>query len=434
MPTSSVAQAARSGRPLGAKVLGTAPVHRPAPHVQLDVGGHAVRQGADRGRGSGKPPASKLTVGGDGAPASDAPGTQRANVTPEEKAAQLERELQNLRQQIGLQQEQQQRHTESFAMDASFSSLPDWPPPTPAPRPSTADRQAARAAAGQRVAVNEFEAMVVKKLIARTPLGGPDGAGALKMLVRAFTYYDAALVGSVTSAQFAQVLCKLGCVASLPPSDVMRPLVKGLFEKHARDGELHYRSFAVDVLKAQGVRVPAADAEVEEAKAHANDWIVATSVRQVLARRNLEHSEPHRSRADRTNQMHADLLPRGAWEEPSIAARAADEASYYRVPRIHDVIDNGIYPVAALRGRLHGGKKGREELSHIRDDQLMRQELKRQETEQYAKAARAEVRRAWEDGEAQAKAEWQRHRQQRDALGGMAPGQALAAAARRRAM
>jgi len=231
---------------------------------------------------------------------------------------------------------------------------------------------------------------------------------------------------------FFKVLEKLGCVSSLPPSDAVRPLAEGLFHRHAPSGELHYKTFAVEVLRLHGVRVPAAEADAREAQALANGWQVATSVQQALARRNLEPSQPHRSRADRANQMHADLLPRGAWEDPTIAARAAEEGAAYRIARLHDVIDGG--PAAALRGRLAGGAKGRQEATRIREEQDLRRDQRRAEAEEYAKQGRANVLRAWEDHQLNAKQMWEKKRQEVDRLGGLAPGEAMALAARRRAM
>ena len=60
----------------------------------------------------------------------------------------------------------------------------------------------------------------------------------------------------------------------------------------ARDGELEYKPFAVEILKRHEVRVPAADAQAREAREHERPWQLATSVQQVLERRNLFTSQP----------------------------------------------------------------------------------------------------------------------------------------------
>ena len=52
-----------------------------------------------------------------------------------------------------------------------LESLPSWPPPTP-PAPEPVDRERER----MRKRVEDYEATLVRKLIARTP-AGPEGAG-----------------------------------------------------------------------------------------------------------------------------------------------------------------------------------------------------------------------------------------------------------------
>jgi hypothetical protein len=102
LPISSVAMAQRDGKSLNEKVLGTAPPPKPLP-VPGQSGWPPRPTGRDdRGRGRGRPPSGKLTVGAEGGPApeADAATSQRSNVTLQEKAAQLERELQQLKQQM----------------------------------------------------------------------------------------------------------------------------------------------------------------------------------------------------------------------------------------------------------------------------------------------------------------------------------------------
>ena len=430
MPTSSVAMAQRDGKSLNEKVLGTAPPPTPLP-VPGQSGWPPRPTGReDRGRGRGRPPSGKLTVGAEGGPApeADAATSQRSNVTLQEKAAQLERELQQLKQQMA-------GRPASASLAETTSRLPDFPPPPP-PRPSTADREAARAAFIQRRAVDEFEAILVQKLIARTPLGGIEETGALKTLTRAFTYYDAAQMGTVTLEGFTKVLAKLGCITTVPPSDRMRPLVAGLFAKYARDGELEYKPFAVEILKRHEVRVPAADALAREAREHERPWQLATSVQQVLERRNLFTSQP--PAASRIYNPELDL-----WEESTRAVHSKEEGEAYLARRIHDIVEYGTF--AEMRGRLAAGTKGLAQCKRLHAEDLQRRkestvvaELNehakaQQEWRREADAARREGRIFLDENERRAKTMWEQHQKNVQRLGGLTPGAAIAAKYRSRA-
>ena len=316
-------------------------------------------------------------------------------------------------------------------INSSYYSLPATPPPPPQP----IDRDALL----RRKKIDEYEALLVKKLVARTPKG-PEGEGALRVLTHAFTYYDQDGGGLVNLAEFTRVLAKLGCVSALPPSDIVRPLVEGLFAKHAKAGQVHYREFAVAVLRNAGIRVPAADGAAREAEAQARDWHYSTAVRQALARRNLDHSVPAvpatYTPAPYTpagpyaaHQMHPEV--REAWAEPSTAARAKQEGAAYRIPPRRDVVES--FDLAAMRGRLPGGSKG------VRAYEGLKAEHERQTRQaraSYGRSAREAFEREhaeYVNRDASTLNNWRLKLNEIEKLKGLTPGE-YAATQRRRAM
>ena len=140
----------------------------------------------------------------------------------------------------------------------------------------------------------------------------------------------------------------------------------------------------------------------------------------------LDHSVPHKA-----YQMHTEV--RAAWEEPSVAARAAEEAAAYRVPRLDDVIQTGI-SAAALRGRLKSGAKGFDDFQRLKVAEVERYDTKRQQYEEQMKEGRGRVMQGWEDHILNAKADWAKKAQDVERRGGLTPGQYAANARRRRAM
>lgn len=400
MPTSSVAMAVRGGRPVSAKMMGSA-------GVQLASAPPAAR--ADRGRGRGQPPSGSMSFSD---PPVEAPVSQRGDVSKDSMGAQLDRELEAI----------QRRPTTTQPTDPSSSYAPFvQPPPTPPPQPPPPRKSAAEQ---QRKKIREFEAMVVKKLIDRTPFGPDDQV--YRQLIKAFAFYDAGKDGVVTLDEFTKALARFGCVASLPPSDANKVLVAGLFRKYAGEGaaELDYKLFTHHLLCESGVRVPLREAMVREEAAKLTDWQYTTAVQQSLAKRNLDRSDPEK---DAGVQMYP--AARGAFVTPSAAARAVEEGQAYRIPP-----RNSVGLGAALRGRLEGGKAGFKE-------------FKRLEAEAYREAAEARAlhdrnvseaieRRRRSEGEAQreALAQWTYTREQTERMRGLAPGQYEAELRRRRAL
>jgi len=416
--------AARSGRPLNAKVYGQAPAPKPATPVARtgwppkDNVSAGVRH--DRNRGPGQPPKGGLAVGGgdDDQPADapadpDSKNPRGAAGTYEHRVRQLERELEEIRR---ARPSSLETHDASLInTDRWMDTLPAWPPPTP-PAPAPVDR----AAEAMRKKVADYEATLVRKLVSRTP-AGPEGAGALRTLTNAFYYYDQANDGLVDLPEFTRVLAKLGCVSALPPSDIVRPLVEGLFNKYATNGQLRYREFAADVLRKSGTRVPAAEATAMEASrqrydlvAHpwtaADDFQYSTAVRQNLQRRNLEHSMPLDA-----HQMRP--MPRAAWEPRSAAALAAEEAAAYRVPPRSEASG------AALRGRLRGGKGGLEDFRSLEEAERKASQRARAQHDRHARAAVEMGRQEQENFMRDAKVNWAKHRTEEERLAGLTPGE-----------
>ena len=263
---------------------------------------------------------------------------------------QLERELAAIRDQLTLRQQISSARRQLGALDDPSSSLR---PATPAGSdlsstpPSIAAEFAAypkRDKEGDRLRkrVQALEALIVRKLVARTPLGGPTGVGALKTLTNGFQYYDSEGDGSVDLPSFTRVLAKFNVVTALPPTDAERVAIRALFDKHAKrtGGELVYAQFARELLHDQGTLVPAAEAMAE---ADRQTWEYGLAEKQALARRCLHHSTLRPPMPG----------PRDAWSDASAAAKHREENLH---PPIVPRKDVGIG--AELRGRLPGGVEG----------------------------------------------------------------------------
>lgn len=418
-------------------------------------------------KGRGRPPASNPggALTGDDAPAEASHPAIEANAwgAPEDAIQQqLDRELASLRAPRSRQRdaeinirmmaefealraerrsdrEHQQRVQEGMlrrleamqsapATHASSSSVRRGPPAsaTSSERPSSAASSAslsslASSAAApaidkekQRLAkrVATFEALIVRKLIARTPVG-PTGVGALKVLCKGFEYYDAENEGTVGVAELTQVLARLNVICALPPSDDERVVIGALFAKHAnRQGELVYYQFAKALLRSSGTLVPAAEVREKEERER---WQYSTAVQQALDRRNLGAS----------STTPPEPGPREAWVEASAAARAAEETLAYRVP------PQSKAEGAALRGRLAGGATGWHDYQK-RERGLRAAELSERAVYSVdARKLREEERAAYDARQRDALDGWRRIDAQNERLKGLAPGMAAAAARRR---
>lgn len=346
--------------------------------------------------------------------------------------AQLERELSAIRSQLQMRQEiadgrrQLALETASSAPYASLkrpstassvqsASTASGPPPTP---PPPFDKAAERL----KKKVDTFEAVVVRKLIARTP-PGPTGVGALKVLTKAFEYYDTERDGTVAVEEFTRVLAKLNVVSALPPSAPEKEVIQALFTKYAKrnpqpSGELAYSKFARDLLHASGTLVPASEVLAQQ---DAERWEYSTAVRQALARRSLEPTDP--------TQVKTPIGERESWPEKSAAARHVMERILYdqRIPPISEALADGA---AKLRGRLMGGAEGFKEYKRLQDEQKAADlALRRQMTDSAAQSVAA-IHKDAEDRRRNALEGWRDIERQQRELGGLTPGEASAAARR----
>ena len=119
--------------------------------------------------------------------------------------------------------------------------------------------------------------------------------------------------------------------------------------------------------------------------------------------------------------------PREAWEDFSAAAKDAQEALAYRIePRAN------VRGTAAIRGRLPGGVDGFKQFKS-REARLAN-ELKaaRKEEYQLGREDAEAIRATRGDAAREALAGWNRIEERNRELGGMTPGEADAAARRRR--
>ena len=261
---------------------------------------------------------------------------------------------------------------------------------------------------------------MVRKLVARTPLGGPTGVGALKTLTDAFKYYDSEGDGSVDVASVSRVLAKLNVITELPPPAKEKEVIQAMFDKHARKtgGELVYATFARELLHAHGTLVPAAEAIAENDRQR---WQYSEAVQQALARRCLANS---------TNQPPDSSRPREAWADASAAARHIEEGLHpSTVPR-RDVI--GAKDRAGLRGRLRGGVEGFKEYQKMVNAEKAAAKAMRAQSSVDGAAIRMDMRRQDDERRNEALANWRKIDEQNRQLGGMTPGEAMAAARRRR--
>lgn len=430
---------------LPGKVLGRVP---PAPKKRPTIGsepsfpGRPKEPGKQHQKGPGRPPAGVmegLAPPAAAEPADDPLDENSWGAADPRIRAQLERELRGIREQLALRQQISAAKRELTAsvphsgmatnevvrdghltasnafsereLDAlsvkSLDALAEAP---------VVDKEEARL----QKRVERFEQLVVKKLIARTPRGGPSseaGVGALKVLTKAFTYFDTERDGTVDLPTFTKILHdKFGAISQLPPPPAEKAVVAALFQKHARRhplGELPYANFARELLHATNTLVPADEAMAE---AKRQQWQYAVSVNQALCRRNLATS----------SATVPDPVPREAWADVSAAARAHEEAAAYQFqPR------SGVILTAALRGRVPGGPAGLEQLKHMEaarakalaDERRAEYRLGREESEGARRRAAAAVH--------EAAAGWAEINRKNQDLRGMTPGEAAAAARRR---
>ena len=437
MPTSSVASAGLHGTLIASKVMGRAPSAGRKPQ---QVGSAPSFPGRSREPGKDHQRSRTAMLADQARRAVPAPETEASPLEATSWGAsdpairsQLERELSAIRKQLEMRQEIAAGRQKLAALEEPSSSLlghdlrwndpamsdnnsdvSDSRPPSAASRyapPPPRDKEAERTAKK----VKALEAVIVRKLIARTPLGGPTGAGALKTLTKAFEYYDAEGDGSVDVASLSRVLAKLNVITELPPPPKEKEAIDALFYKHARKtgGELVYATFARELLYEAGTLVPAAEVMAENDR---QKWQYDTAVNQALARRNLEHS----------TARPPDPGPRDAWADGSAAAKHKEERlSHYVVPR-KDV--DG----AAQRGRLQGGVAGYQEYRRLVNTASRQAKDARAQDAVDGAALRQAERDADDSRRSEALADWRKTDEQNRLLMGMAPGQAAAAARRRR--
>jgi hypothetical protein len=284
-------------------------------------------------RGPGRPPAPATAT--DDKPADDPLEPNSWGASDPAIHAQLTRELAAIRQQLALRQEladgrrqlslnavQQERPSSAHLSERSL----------PLDEPLPVDKVVVRLA--KRVA--NFEALIVRKLVARTP-PGPTGVGALRVLTKAFEYYDTEGDGTVGVGELTRVLAKLNVVSALPVSDNEKEVIGALFKKHARNSELIYSSFARALLQSTGTLVPTAEVLAQQER---EDWQYSTAVHQALSRRGLVPS-----------RAPPPVGFREAWGEASAAARAVEEG----VLAQQQVGPRSEATGAEARGRLPGG-------------------------------------------------------------------------------
>jgi hypothetical protein len=416
-----MAQAERiHGRPLNAKTLGTAaapPTFSAPPSRASWPPPKPTRD--DRGRKHIQPQPSSVSFD-ENAGGTDPQTSQRGGSSLGQQDQQFDRELAAVRAGarpatpdrtlgVGIRQEME--------WPISSDRVPAlWPlSSAPAQAPVVADKDAQRL----QKRVSKLEDTLVQKLVARTP-SGPDGEGALRTLTKAFVHYDTAQDGVVEQGEFTRVLAKFGIVASLPPSDAMRPLVAALFAKHARGSELDYRRFAENLLCDKGIRVPQALAAVREQQENASAWQYRTAVQQALSRRNLEPSEPVAA-----HQMHPTF--REAWVERSTASRAVEEDLMYRPGPLKEA--DG----AAMRGRLPAGRLGYAEYLKREEARREAEARHRREYSDEAHAGMKAMQNYEADRAAHSLASWRQQQQELERLGGLTLGEYEAATMRRRA-
>lgn len=353
--------------------------------------------------------------------------------------AQLERELAAIRGQLAMRQRISEGRRQLAQFDnPAFESVR---PPTAdgdvsdvasetsswrSSRPPSAAAKYAQPPPRDKVAervdkkVRAFEALIVRKLVARTPLGGPTGVGALKTLTRAFEYYDAEGDGSVDVASLSRVLAKLNVITELPPPRAERETIQAMFDKHARKtgGELVYATFARELLHSSGTLVPAVEVMAEQER---SQWRYSEAVQQALDRRCLANS---------TNRPPDSTLFREAWTDASAAARHIEEGLHpSTVPR-RDVI--GAKDRAGLRGRLPGGVDGfKEYRKMVAQEKASAAQMRAQDAVDGA-SLRMQERLGDDRRREEALSGWKKIEEQNRQLGGMTPGQAMAAARRRR--
>ena len=456
MPTSSVARAIATGRTPNAKVLGRVPPD--AKKAAAAAAEKAASENKRPGTAPSFPPKPKeptkqhskgrglrpTSSGAEVADEAKADATASSAIEPNSWGASdpaihaaLERELGAIRKQLAMRQEiadGRRKLAQQTASSAPYDSLrPSTASSTSlsehsmrsfaedkaAPPPPPYDKAAER----MRKRVDAFEAIVVRKLIARTP-PGPTGVGALKVLTKAFEYYDTEGDGVVAVEEFTRVLAKLNVVSALPPSAAEREVISALFAKYAKQnptpsGELAYGPFARALLRASGNLVPAAEVLAQQ---DAERFQYTTAVRQALARRSLEPTDPAK-------------LPgaapgwRAAWDERSAAARHIEERHMYdqRIPPISEALADGA---AKLRGRLMGGAAGFKEYTRLMSEQREADlAARRQQTDESA-AAIAAIHAEGERRRQSALDGWRQIERQNRELGGMTPGEASARARR----
>lgn len=227
--------------------------------------------------------------------------------------------------------------------------------------------------------VKMFEATLVRKLIARTPLGPSADVGAHRAIIKAFSWSDAHGDGTVDLPTLTKVLHdKFNAVSQLPPTVPEKEVLAALFQKYAKGAtELNYSTFARELLRNQQVLVPAAEARNQNQR---EEWSYTAPVQQALSRRNLATS----------SATVPDPGPREAWVDHSAAARAKEEAAAYTFAPRREAI--GAWTGgAAIRGRLPGGPGGLAQLKAMEGQR--RKALAAQRKEEWG-AAREDAEQA----------------------------------------